>query len=213
MRAIKRTISAMTNDTDGIAASQTPSGAGSLTLNGALVSSGVATAAMAQRVAITSSGNDSGVTFSVTGKDADGRDVSETGITGPNATTVYSTNYYKDVSDVTISAAGTGNITVGWANNGGYSQSIPMDTYQNPFNVSLLVDVTGTISYTVQYTLDTMFDADVTPTWYSHPSLVTLGTDASGNFAFPVTGIRFNSISGTGSAVFTVAQAGMPGRG
>jgi hypothetical protein len=35
-------------------------------------------------------------------------------VTGPNATTVYSTNYFAQISSITVSAATTGAITVGY---------------------------------------------------------------------------------------------------
>ena len=120
-------------DTNGICAAQTPSAAGNLTLNGALcatingnsvyapsVSSTAATAdgAWARKIGITSDGDDSGVTFTVYGTDVNGKALSEA-VTGPNATVAYTTNStaanFKSVTRIAISAAGTGNITVGTA--------------------------------------------------------------------------------------------------
>ena len=120
-------------DTDGICASQTTSAAANMTLNGALcatingnsvyapsVSSTAATAdgAWARKIGITSDGNDSGITFTITGTDVDGKALSET-VTGPNSTTVYSTNStaanFKTVTKIATSAATTGNITIGTA--------------------------------------------------------------------------------------------------
>lgn len=101
-----------TFDIDGILASSTPSGAGTLTLDGALVSDSIVTLTSQREILIYSSGNDSGVTFTVTGKDYHGTAVTET-ITGPNATTVYSTKTYKTISSIAISGAGTGSISIG----------------------------------------------------------------------------------------------------
>jgi hypothetical protein len=120
-------------DTDGICASQTTSAAANMTLNGALtatingnsvyapsVSGTAATAdgAWARKIGITSDGNDSGITFTITGTDVDGKALSET-VTGPNSTTVYSTNStaanFKTVTKIATSAATTGNITIGTA--------------------------------------------------------------------------------------------------
>ena len=120
-------------DTDGICASQTTSAAANLTLNGALtatingnsvyapsVSGTAATAdgAWARKIGITSDGNDSGITFTITGTDVDGKALSET-VTGPNSTTVYSTMStaanFKTVTKIATSAATTGNITIGTA--------------------------------------------------------------------------------------------------
>ena len=120
-------------DTDGICASQTTSAAANMTLNGALtatingnsvyapsVSGTAATAdgAWARKIGITSDGNDSGITFTITGTDVNGKALSET-VTGPNSTTVYSTMStaanFKTVTKIATSAATTGNITIGTA--------------------------------------------------------------------------------------------------
>ena len=120
-------------DTDGICASQTTSAAANMTLNGALtatingnsvyapsVSGTAATAdgAWARKIGITSDGNDSGITFTITGTDVNGKALSET-VTGPNSTTVYSTNStaanFKSVTKIATSGATTGNITIGTA--------------------------------------------------------------------------------------------------
>jgi hypothetical protein len=120
-------------DADGICASQTTSAAANMVLNGALTStengnkvyapsrsSTAATAdgAWARKIGITSDGNDSGITFTITGTDVNGKALSET-ITGPNSTVVYSTNStaanFKTVTKIATSAATTGNITIGTA--------------------------------------------------------------------------------------------------
>ena len=120
-------------DADGICASQTRTGAGNLTLDGALCAtingnsvyapsvSGTATTAdgaWARRISITSSGNDSGITFAVTGTDVDGKALSEA-VTGPNATETQTANtlvgIFKSVTKITTSASTVGNITVGTA--------------------------------------------------------------------------------------------------
>lgn len=101
-----------TFDRDGIVTAVTPTGAGSITLDGALVSSSVATLSGQRKILIYSDGDDSGVSFGITGQDATGAAVTET-ITGPNATTVYSSSTYKKVTAITIDGAGTGNIEIG----------------------------------------------------------------------------------------------------
>ena len=99
-------------DRNGICTVSTPAGSGSMTLNGAIVTDSVAYLPSQRKVLIYSSGNDSGVTFTVTGKNGAGETVAET-ITGPNTTTVYSTSTFLTVTAVSISDAGTGNIEVG----------------------------------------------------------------------------------------------------
>ena len=96
-----------------LAAAQSSSG-GALTLNGTSTSGGSATFATAQRVAITCSGNDSGVTFTVTGTDSFGRAQTDT-ITGADATSAVGSKYFATVTSITASGATAGNITVGTA--------------------------------------------------------------------------------------------------
>jgi hypothetical protein len=93
------------------------------------------------------------------------------------------------------------------------SDPIVTDFYANPYNVGMGVVVDGTVDCKVQHTFDDVLDADVTPTWFDHTSLVGLVASADGNYAFPVRAIRLYMTSGTGTATLTVIQAGMPGRG
>ncbi len=101
-----------TFDRDGISKASTPAAVGALTLDGALAVGGIATLSGQRKILIYSDGDDSGVTFAVVGQNSSGVAVTEI-ITGPNTTTVYSSNEYKTVTSVTISTAGTGNIEVG----------------------------------------------------------------------------------------------------
>lgn len=115
-----------------ICASQTPGGAGALTINGTLATTnpvagaggtGAAPSALVRfpvptRIYITCAGNNSGVTFTVTGtvqsvtSFGPGAVVSET-VTGANANTVATTALFSSVTAVSISGASTGAVTVG----------------------------------------------------------------------------------------------------
>jgi hypothetical protein len=101
-----------TFDRNGLVEATTPSGSGTVTLTGALVSSGIATLSSDRKILIYSDGDESGVTFAVTGTNGAGVAVTEN-ITGPNTTTVYSSSTYKKISSITIDGAGTGNIEIG----------------------------------------------------------------------------------------------------
>jgi hypothetical protein len=65
------------------------------------------------QVSLTSSGNQSAITFTIRGLDATGAAVTET-LTGPNATTVLSANIYSVVTSVYSGAAMTGTTSVGY---------------------------------------------------------------------------------------------------
>ena len=111
---------ATTGDGDGICASQSVEG--QLSINGAAsdeangqrrVNYGVAAP---RRVSISSSNNNSSLTFTVKGMDGSGMEVSET-LTGPNAASVYTANIYSRV-DMIYSSGTTNAVTVG--DNAGY---------------------------------------------------------------------------------------------
>jgi len=101
---------------------------------------------------------------------------------------------------VTNSITGVGNTPV-----------CPTDHYVSPFNVALSVVVSGTVTYTVQYTFDNVFAAGFNPStanWTNHPSLTAQTISASSNIAYPVMGIRLSTSAGTGTATLTIIQAG-----
>ena len=67
------------------------------------------------KVAITSTGNDSGRTFTIVGTDLFGNTQTEGAITGPNgAATVQSTSLYRTVTSIVTNGALTGNVRVGF---------------------------------------------------------------------------------------------------
>jgi hypothetical protein len=90
-------------------ASVTPSGAGALTL----LKTQPGINGYGYKVSITGGSDESGKTFTIVGRSVAGESVTEV-VTGPNATTVYSTNYFAQISSITVSAATTGAITVGY---------------------------------------------------------------------------------------------------
>ena len=85
--------------------------------NIALLANDVGQYGTGYKVSITSSGADANKTFTITGVEvgATGYDglVTET-VTGPSATVVYSTNFYTRVDSISISAASTGGIKIGY---------------------------------------------------------------------------------------------------
>lgn len=90
-------------------------GAGALTL----LQNTVGPYGYGYKLVITSAGDDSGITFTVTGikvGDLTNTVVTEV-ITGPNATTATSTNYYARVDSITASGASAGNVKIGTTGN------------------------------------------------------------------------------------------------
>lgn len=91
----------------------------------------------------------------------------------------------------------------------GPSAWIPVNTKQTPFNVSLAAVVDGTITYTIQHTLDNVLDPVIaagTITALDNTGLTGQTTTKDGNYAFPVAAIRINNTAGTGTTTLTILQ-------
>jgi hypothetical protein len=201
--------------TTAVATAQTTAGAGNLTINGTLLDipatmQGVFRAQFARginrTVSLTSTGNISGVTVTITGKDAEGNVVSEA-IAGPNNTTVYTTVLFNQVTSVAVNGAVGTAMSVG-SGTTGRTRWLMNDYFQKPFHCTVAVDVTGTINYTVQDTPDDV-QRNASPKAFDHPILVAQSADAESNYAFPARAVRCVINSATdGSLIFTVIQAG-----
>lgn len=85
----------------------------------------------------------------------------------------------------------------------------PLDIHGRP-EVSLQAQVTGTATYTIEQTLDDVFDASITPVWFSHPdtTLVNATTSLQGNYAYIPRAVRLRQTAGTGSVKLTIIQVG-----
>lgn len=136
-----------------IRTASTISAAGTVTLNGSLVSSGTATLDQPRRVLFTSAGNDSGITFTVTGTDWNNMPVSEV-LTGANATTTYTVYDFKTVTSVVASGASAGNVSIG-TNGIASSRPVFLDLYADS-STYIQTDTGGSsaITYTIQLSGD-----------------------------------------------------------
>lgn len=95
---------------------QTKAGAGALLINGLLAVTGVATFPIARHVKIAAAADESLITFTVSGTDRYGSAITED-VTGPTAgATASTTKNFKTVTGVSVSAALTGNVTIGTGN-------------------------------------------------------------------------------------------------
>lgn len=94
----------------------------------------------------------------------------------------------------------------------GTTQPAPLDIHGRP-EISLQVVVDGTVDYTVQQTLDNVFDPAITPTWFPHPdtNLVAQTVNRQGNYAYVPAAVRLVVNSGSGTARLTIVQAGITG--
>lgn len=150
MRATTLTVGPLVAaSANNIALSQTPTGA--LTLNGSTVTGGVAVLDTARRVLITTTGDESAKTFTITGTDINGSVISELVTAIPSGTAKASALDYKTVVSITISSTAAGALTVG-TNGVASSRWMRLDEYA-PAMASLQAVVSGTVNYTVQETL------------------------------------------------------------
>lgn len=137
---------------DNIAQSQALAAAGNLTLNGALVSGGVATMDVQRRVIITSGGNDTGITFTIYGTNNDGNAFQEI-VTGASGAAAQSTCDFKTVTRVAASGAVATTVEVG-TNGVASSKWFPVDFGRNPINVGMRFNLTGAANFDLELTMD-----------------------------------------------------------
>lgn len=98
---------------DNLALSQSRGSAGNLVLNGQFVSGGVGFFNVARQVGITAPASDnSGVTFTVVGTSKTGSALTNI-LAGPNHGTVFTTDDFKTITSISVSAATVGNVMAG----------------------------------------------------------------------------------------------------
>jgi hypothetical protein len=209
MRPITITVGPLqASSGNNIALSQTPGAAGAITLNGSTVVSGVAVLTAAQQITLTTT--DSTHTATITGTSWAADPISEViAFTGSAVTSKLS---YKTITSIVVSAALTAAITVGTSGIGS-SPWARMDEWANT-QITMQFDVTGTVNYTVQSTLDDPNSATdpVLPqnvNWVNSNDTNVVGATSTlqSNYLFSPTFIRVLLNSGTGSVVAKIAQA------
>jgi hypothetical protein len=206
-------------DRDGIAAAQTTAGAVALALNGALALPrqpwnsgpvGFMGAGVNRTLSLYSTGNLSGINFTIVGLDASGNAVTEV-LAGPNNTTVYSVNLYNTILSVTPNGAVATAVEAGSGTTGA-TNWYAVDYYLDPANIGLWLKISGTISVTVQLTPDAFLQTTTAPSTFNHAYLTTVTADAASALTYPAQGIRMlvgSSTVDSGAAIFTIIQAGI----
>jgi hypothetical protein len=203
-RDVLQTVALIDNDAY-ICASQSP-GAGAILINGSgavngigYISSPTNTNTMAQRVTLTSGGNDSGVVFAITGTCADGR-VQTEAITGGNIAAVTTVKYYASITSIVQSGAVAGTLKVGaLIANGGVTKTCMANWRAPDFGAGLGLTVSGTITCTVQHTFGDNSAPQGNKTWFNSINIVAATANKYGNYFVPCTGIRLLVLP-TGSA-------------
>jgi hypothetical protein len=207
MRPIVITRALVAADPNGIAEAQQTVGAADLLLNGILVAAGVANLGQQRKASLFSSGNIAAVIFTVYGTDQPGNTITDT-VTGINNTTVSTLLDFVTVTRIAASAT-VGTDVIAGTTGVGASQPLPLDMYLDPFNVSLFINVTGTVDVTLEYTGDNDVLTSSGPfLWFAHTDLTGVSADDVGTIISPVTAVRLVTNSGTGSAELIVLQSG-----
>ena len=185
--------------------------AGTLTLDGTLVTGGVAILDTARRVLFTFAGDGSGLTLTLTGTNWAGDIISET-LAGANANTTYSVLSYKTLVSVVSSATLASNVSIG-TNQIADSPWIRLDEWALP-NLTVQCVVSGTINYTVQQTLDdpnspTNPVAVASITWSD--SVAATAATATTTLANPLlwVRVRVNTMTNPGAVTTTAIQTGV----
>lgn len=215
MRPIQVTVGPLAAaSANNIATSQTPVSGTALTLNGAAVSNGVAVLDQPRRVLLTYGNEGAGRTMVLTGTGATGLSQSETLVVPSGAGgTVASALDYKTVTSLVPAGGGyTAAVTAG-TNAMASTPWVRLDEWAFP-QVALQCTVNGTVTYSVQQTLDDPNNPSnpVAPpfmTWVDHPdtNLVAATATKQGNYAYAPIFTRATITAGTGTVTYTVVQA------
>ena len=180
-----------------------------------------ATLDVARRVLFTSGGNDSGITFTLTGTDWAGSPIGET-VTGANAGTAVSVLDYLTITSITTSGAVATTLTVG-TNGVAGSPWVRFDDFAAAAQVAIQATVSGTANYSIQTTLEdpnrvtnqlptaTYQWSRAAVTWIDSTDSAVVSATASKSSTFTVAPIfarvLLNSSTGTGSVTATFRQA------
>jgi hypothetical protein len=200
-----------TPDPNGVCVDQQTAGAADLDLDGADVTGGVASfhdtateyGRVGYRLSIESAGDLSLVTFTVTGTDAEGNAQSED-VTGPNATTVESTKYFRTVTSIAVDAAVGTDVEIGPVDEF-VTAPFVLDLYSSNTNVA--VDISGTISYSLEKCFERL-TAGETANWVPG-GIATSTADDDAQYTAPTSAVRLVGHSFTGGATvgMNIAQA------
>ena len=105
-------IEAATADTDGISTAAAVGDGASLVIGGALASGGAVTFDQPRNITILSAGDDSGISFTVTGTDETATSATES-ITGANAGTATGSAYFTTITAIAAVGDPAGNVSAG----------------------------------------------------------------------------------------------------
>lgn len=94
----------------------------------------------------------------------------------------------------------------------GQSVPCPLDWRQDPFQVTLQVTITGTVTASVEVTNDDVYAPGYNPatgTWVPVTGLSGINATAQATLISPVIAARINQTVGTGTTVLKIVTAGL----
>ena len=205
MRPISFTRSQPAASGTSVAAAQLLNASGVITLNGVLVSGGVATLTV-PAVLTAFSEKSATVNFVVSGTAPNGASQTET-IAVTASGTVTGSLSFATVTSIAASAPTSATISVG---NGvpGYTAWIPLDIYTPNQVTNISNKVSGTVNYSVEYTNEDPFDISIQQLAVPHPagSLTAATGDETQFTTTLMRAVRLKINSGSGSVRFTCVQ-------
>jgi hypothetical protein len=101
------------------------------------------------------------------------------------------------MTPITISKTGTGRSAV-----------VVPDSFQNPFNVGLLITVSGTATFNIEISMDDAMVAAPT-TWAVATGFSGLTAATVGSLTIPCHALSINVTSGSGTVTAQIVQAGV----
>lgn len=200
------------NATNSIRTAGAISAGGAVTLNGSLVSGGVANLSVAQNVTVTNASPET-IKLTFIGTTVGKAGVIETVQLGAAATLTLG-NTFLTITSVTSNGASVGNISIGTpgTSTSGWAR---FDDWAPGSTVTIQTDVSGTVNYTIQTTLDdpnspTNPVQPASVSWFNSGDTNVVGATAGVQSSFNVLPIfaRVLLNSGTGSMTATFVQVG-----
>lgn len=97
------------------------------------------------------------------------------------------------------------------ASGGAKSKVIPCNYYWSPFQITLRATVSGTVNYSLQYTMDDLRAqgySESTADWTTIPSASGILVAVEVTLISPVTAVRLLQNSGNGTVTLRLLQAG-----
>jgi hypothetical protein len=200
--------------TSSICLTQNTAGAQNLIFNGVLASTAnsfqpsVFLNGIVRKVSITSANNLSARSFTVTGIDAYGDNISET-INGPNAGTVQTASNFSAITSVFVNGA-VNAVRVGTGNTGATAW-FQADINRSYSSIVAQVVITGTIDCSYVETLDNIQENDSPQAFFTIPEIENATTSkiASKNNPAWYHRLLINSSGADGELVFTIMQSGI----